>query len=85
MDLAARELRLARRQASAASRGLVAVAGAGLCTPEGAQEVQAFFATKIGALPGGPRNLEGTKEANELCAAKVQAHRADAAAFFRSL
>ena len=48
---------------------------AGFCDREEARAVRAFFEPRIGALPGGPRNLAGALEAMELCAARVSAQR----------
>ncbi len=52
------------------------------CSAERAEEVQTFFAPRIEALPGGPRNLRGALEAIHLCAARVDAQRESAEAFF---
>jgi alanyl aminopeptidase len=54
----------------------------GFCTTARADEVAAFFAPRIEALPGGPRNLAGAVEAIRLCAARVAAQRNSARAFF---
>ncbi len=40
------------------------------CDPKKAEQGRAFFADKVDALPGGPRNLKGAVEAAALCAAK---------------
>jgi len=56
--------------------------GAGFCSEERAEQLQAFFAPKIEDLPGGPRNLAGALEAIRLCAAKVEAHQESAREFF---
>jgi alanyl aminopeptidase len=55
---------------------------AGFCTEEKAVEVEAFFGERIESMPGGPRNLRGALEAIRLCAARVEAQRESAAAFF---
>ena len=55
---------------------------AGFCSEEKATEVEAFFSERIETLPGGPRNLRGALEAIRLCAARVEAQRESAAAFF---
>ena len=47
-------------------------------------EVEAFLGPRIEAVAGGPRNLQGTLEAIELCAARVGAHRGRATAFFEA-
>jgi cytosol alanyl aminopeptidase len=47
-------------------------------------EVEAFLGARIEAVAGGPRNLQGTLEAIELCAARVGAHRETATAFFEA-
>ncbi|HJL14497.1 MAG TPA: M1 family metallopeptidase [Sandaracinaceae bacterium LLY-WYZ-13_1] len=54
----------------------------GFCSTRRAEEVEAFFGERIEALPGGPRNLRGALEAIRLCAARVEAQRASAQAFF---
>jgi alanyl aminopeptidase len=53
----------------------------GFCSEERAREIEAFFAPRVGALPGGPRNLQGSLEAIRLCAARVEAQRPSARAF----
>ena len=54
----------------------------GFCTEERAGEVEAFFGERIESLPGGPRNLRSALERIRLCAARVEAQRESAAAFF---
>ncbi len=54
----------------------------GFCTEERAEEVESFFGPRIESLPGGPRNLRGALEAIHLCAARVDAQRESAEAFF---
>jgi alanyl aminopeptidase len=54
---------------------------ASFCSEAEATEVEAFFADRIEALPGGPRNLRGALEAIRLCAARVGAQRESASAF----
>ncbi len=45
------------------------------CEAPFAAEVQAFFAARVEALPGGPRNLAAAVEGIGLCAARVEAQR----------
>ena len=52
------------------------------CSVAEAEDVEAFYAPRIAALPGGPRNLAGTLEEIHLCAARVEAQRESAQAFF---
>jgi alanyl aminopeptidase len=47
---------------------------AGFCSAERAEAVRTFFTPRIDSLPGAPRNLRGTLEAIELCAARRDAH-----------
>jgi alanyl aminopeptidase len=54
----------------------------GFCAEERAREIEAFFAPRIAALPGGPRNLRAALERIRLCAARVEAQRASLTAFF---
>ncbi len=54
----------------------------GFCSEARAAEVEAFFAPRIEALPGGPRNLAGALEAIRLCAARVDAQRETTLRFF---
>ena len=49
---------------------------AGFCDEARAAEVEAFFRPRVGALPGGPHELDGAVEAIRLCAALVEANRA---------
>lgn len=46
------------------------------CSEEAAAEVRAFFEPRVASLPGGPRNLAGTIESIQLCAAKADAYQA---------
>ena len=57
--------------------------GSAFCSEEKATAVSEFFASRIDSLPGGPRILANVLEEIRLCAAKVEAHRASAQAFFR--
>jgi alanyl aminopeptidase len=52
------------------------------CDAARADEVEAFFRPRIQGLLGGPRNLASAVEAINLCAARVEAQRASAHAFF---
>jgi len=52
------------------------------CSEERAAEVEAFFGTRIEALPGGPRNLAGALEAIRLCASRTEAQRESTLQFF---
>jgi cytosol alanyl aminopeptidase len=54
------------------------------CQPSQRSEVEAFLGERIQAVAGGPRNLQGSLEAIELCAARVEAHREAASAFFEA-
>ncbi len=54
----------------------------GFCSEERAAEVEAFFGSRIEALPGGPRNLAGALEAIRLCAARTEAQRESTLRFF---
>lgn len=56
---------------------------AGFCSEDKAEEVASFFGERIESLPGGPRNLAGALETIRLCAARVEAQRESATAFFR--
>jgi alanyl aminopeptidase len=53
-----------------------------LCGPAQAEAVQAFFAPRIEKLSGGPRSLANTVESIRLCAARVEAQKQSARAFF---
>ena len=55
---------------------------ASFCSEAEATEVETFFADRIEALPGGPRNLRGALEAIRLCAARGDAQRESVDAFF---
>ena len=56
--------------------------GAAFCSAEDHATVKAFFEPRIAELRGGPRNLAGSLEAIELCAARVAAHQINARKFF---
>lgn len=58
--------------------------GGAFCSDDEAQAVRAFFAPRIDALPGGPRNLDGAIEAISLCAAQVRAHQPSLEPFLAS-
>jgi alanyl aminopeptidase len=62
--------------------GYLPFAAGGFCTTERAAEARAFFAPRVEATQGGPRNLESAVESIELCAARAAAHRASAERFF---
>jgi len=49
--------------------------GKAYCDTEKRDEVQAFFAPRVGNLTGGPRNLAQTLEGIDLCVAKVRQHK----------
>jgi alanyl aminopeptidase len=53
----------------------------GFCDDARATEVEAFFSSRIEALPGGPRNLRGALEAIHLCAARQRAQQANVVQF----
>lgn len=55
---------------------------ANFCSRDAAAAVSTFFTPRVASLPGGPRNLASSLEAIELCAARIDAHRDDAARFF---
>lgn len=57
---------------------------ADFCDEEHAARVETFFASRIEALPGGPRNLRGATEAIRLCAARKNVHLANTTAFFNA-
>lgn len=62
--------------------GYLPYVGAGFCTTERATEVRAFFAERVGATHGGPRNLESAVERIGLCASRVEFARDSASTFF---
>lgn len=63
--------------------GYLPYAGTAFCDAGKAQALRAFFEPRVAATQGGPRNLESAVESVELCAARVEHARGDAAAFFR--
>ncbi|MEC7524460.1 MAG: M1 family metallopeptidase [Myxococcota bacterium] len=63
--------------------GYLPYAGTAFCEAGKAQQLRAFFEPRVAATQGGPRNLEAAVESVELCAARVEHARGDAAAFFR--
>ena len=62
--------------------GYLPYAASRFCTAERAAEARAFFAPRVGATEGGPRNLESALESVELCAARVEHASESARAFF---
>ncbi len=66
-----------------AGAGRLPAAASVFCSEERATQVEAFFAERVAQLPGGPRNLANALEKIRLCAAKVEAQRQSAEAFFR--
>jgi alanyl aminopeptidase len=74
---------LARSMPSNHAAGLPAVADA-FCDRTRAREVEAFFAPRIDAYVGGPRNLAQAVERIELCAALRDRHAQAARAYFTS-
>jgi len=62
--------------------GYLPYAASNFCTAERATEARAFFAPRVGATEGGPRNLESAIESVELCAARVEHASESARAFF---
>ncbi len=62
--------------------GRLPAVGQGFCSVERAQEVESFFAERITDLAGGPRNLANVLEQINLCAARVEAQKESAQAFF---
>lgn len=54
----------------------------GACSRERADEIERFFAPRVGELQGGPRNLATTLESIRLCAARVEAQQESAREFF---
>ena len=63
-------------------QGAVANVGAGFCSNERAAELEAFFADKMEALEGGPRELTQTLERIRLCAALKGAKAEEVTAYF---
>lgn len=63
-------------------KGAIANVGGGFCSAERAAEVEAFFAPRVEALEGGPRELAGTLESIRLCAALVAAKGDEVTAMF---
>jgi alanyl aminopeptidase len=51
--------------------GYLPYAATGFCASERVEPVRAFFAPRVGATSGGPRNLEAALEIVELCAARA--------------
>ena len=62
--------------------GYLPYAASSFCTAERAAEARAFFAPRVGATEGGPRNLESAIESVELCAARVEHASESARSFF---
>ncbi len=62
--------------------GYVPFVTGGFCDRVHAQEVQAFFEPRMGDTQGGPRNLASAVETISLCAARADAAREGARAFF---
>jgi hypothetical protein len=58
---------------------------ASFCSAEEAASVQELFEPRINALPGGPRNLEGTLETINQCAELRRTQKTSARAFFAGL
>lgn len=58
---------------------------ASFCSAEAAASVQKLFGPKINALPGGPRNLQGTLETINQCAELRRAQQESAHTFFAGL
>lgn len=58
--------------------------GSNFCTEADAAAVEAFFGPRVESLPGAPRNLASALESIRLCAARVDAHREGARAFFQA-
>jgi alanyl aminopeptidase len=54
-----------------------------LCTESAAARVEAFFGPRIHAMTGGPRTLASVLEEMRLCAARVEAQKGGARAFFQ--
>jgi hypothetical protein len=65
--------------------GYVPLAFGGFCSGEARAQLEAFFAPRIEALPGGPRNLAAALETITLCAARRAHHRSDAEAWAAGL
>lgn len=68
---------------AAKRRGDLPRLASSFCSEEDAERVKAFFEPRVEGLRGGPRTLAGALEAIELCAAQAEAHREDAARYFR--
>jgi hypothetical protein len=62
--------------------GYLPFAATAFCSADDAEKARAFFATRVGATQGGPRNLESAIESIELCAARVAHAQAGARSFF---
>ncbi len=54
---------------------IASLGSSALCTDQGATELDAFFASRVQNLEGGPRALAQSIEGVKLCAARVAAHR----------
>jgi alanyl aminopeptidase len=54
----------------------------GFCSDARADEVEAYFKTRVSRLPGGPRNLAAAVESIRLCAARLKAHGPGALEYF---
>jgi alanyl aminopeptidase len=72
---------LAKRLPPTAS-GMTPWMFAALCDESAATRAEAFFASRIQTLPGGPRSLAGALESVRLCAALVKAQRPSFEEFF---
>ena len=57
--------------------GSLPVLTVNFCSPAHAAAVKNFFEPKVGALPGGSRNLQRAIDQINICAAKRNAHEAD--------
>jgi alanyl aminopeptidase len=65
--------------------GYVPLAFGGFCGEDARERLEAFFAPRIEALPGGPRNLAAALETIALCAARRAHHLRDAESWAAAL
>jgi hypothetical protein len=67
---------------SAASMGGAPWLTAHMCSDAHAQRMEAFFAPRVAAITGGPRNLQNALEALHLCAAQASQYREPTRLYF---
>jgi cytosol alanyl aminopeptidase len=66
-------------------KGRLPKLGGFFCEESRAKEFEAFFASRVGDLQGGPRNLQLTVEKIQLCAAQIESQRSSAAGYFSDI